>query len=234
MIAHDLQYAVADNILTFAMGRDRRIDSGDTAAEADATSYGFKNDEICFVSLQHDSSGGSFRTAREIHYWVQEMEDENDNKLGRYELMRGYFSASLYGGDYEDHCYHNREWWTDEGAGRPTYVSQGVVAENIAAVAFFAPNELGTISRQYRSAENTEELHTNRVPQYVDIYIEALSERDAEKAGHMTWLAANRPSWGVTTNDMKGFVEKSIRRYTTRVFFHNRFGYMDRSDERFR
>lgn len=238
MIAHDLQYAVADNILTFAMGHDRRIDSGDADAEADATSYGFKNDEICFVSLQHDSTGEDTpRTAREIHYWVREMKDSDGNKLGRYELLRGYFSSSLVGENYEDHCYHNREWWKDRsdgGAGRPTYFSQGVVAENIAAVAFFAPNELGTIGRYYRSAENTEAMHTNRLPQYVDIYIEALSDMDAEKAGHMKWLAVNRPSWGVTEDDMKGFVEKSIRRYTTRVFFHNRFGYMDRSDERFR
>ena len=33
MIAHDLQYAVADNVLTFAMGRDRTISPLDTEGD---------------------------------------------------------------------------------------------------------------------------------------------------------------------------------------------------------
>ncbi len=225
MLANDLQYAVADPVITFAMGTDR-----DGSA-----SYGFTNSEICFASLQHDSSGDAPRTVREVHYWVREMTDKDDKPLGRYELVRGYFSEAIVGSNYKKHCYHNRDWWksvANGGAGRPS--ANGVVAENIAALAFYAPNTNGSTARLYMSAENKPPDYTNRIPEYVDVYLEVMSEHDAEKAGYMDWVAKNRPAWGVKANDVTLFIEKHVRRYTARTFSHNRFGYRDRSPARYR
>ena len=57
LLSHDLEYAVADDLLTFVMRQDKKL----------SQSYGFTNDEVCFVSLQNDSRDKA-RTAREVFY----------------------------------------------------------------------------------------------------------------------------------------------------------------------
>lgn len=71
MIAHDLQYAVADNYLTFRMGQDRGDNGGCYKT------YNFINSEICMVSLEDDAAVASTqaeqRTACEVCYYVTQM-----------------------------------------------------------------------------------------------------------------------------------------------------------------
>jgi len=156
LIAHDMQYAVADDILSFSMTKDRK----------GMISYGFENREIAFVSLQHDSSGGAPRTAREIHYWVRETEGATN----RYELVRGYYSETIVT-DRENHSYWNRDWFQDHAAGRPTGV---LVAENVAALCFYAPRGESVFPEG------------RRLPGYMDVYLEVIDKRFAVRLGKTT------------------------------------------------
>jgi prepilin-type N-terminal cleavage/methylation domain-containing protein len=198
MIAHDLQYAVADDRLTFHMGPDRDL-------AAAKKPYGYTNlTEICFVSMEHDSSGTDTpRTAREIHYYVRE-EPNTKSTLGTsytsYELVRHYWSSEIVN-DASNHCYFNANWYKTGGSnpGRPT--AGGPIAANVVGFSVFAPGA----TNKYDSID-----YTNQLPQYVDIYLELLNERDAAEAAK----ASDR-----------NYIERATRRYATRIYFHNAPGY---------
>lgn len=199
MIAHDMQYAIADSNITFIMRPDR----------SNVVSYGFANDEICFVSLQHDSSGGTNRTAREIIYSV----NEDTDRLGTYMLRRYVDGNNELETDYLNRSYWDTNWYA-------TYPSTNAfLIDNVAGLAFYAPGGAGP--RNYDSgAPNLDPLvaYSNnlyRTPEYVDVYLEILNERDAERAKGMPADSAVQ----------KDFVDRKVRRYTTRVYFHNRQGY---------
>lgn len=212
-MAHDLQYAVTDSNITFVMRQDRN----------GLTAYGFENDEICFVSLQHDSSGSARRTAREVHYYLR----EDSKRPGTYQLRKGYFSKDIHDEsdnspadgypDYKSHSYWNRTWYetggtsAESGAGNPGRPSAGgYLADNAASLAFFARDSSGMISRDYFSDDPA---NSNRLPEYVDVFLEILNKRDAIRAAGMSGAA------------QKAFVDRNARRYTTRVYFQNRQGY---------
>lgn len=189
MIAHDLQYAITDSNITFRIRPDRT---------PSVVSYGFANDEINFVSLQHDSSGGTNRTAREIIYAIL----EDTNRLGTFQLQRYIDGGNEIEADYSNHSYILNTWYD-------TYPSTSAfLIDNVAGLAFFLPDG----SRNYDSAIAA---NSNRVPEYVDVYLEILNERDAERARGMP----------ANSTVQKDFVDRSARRYTTRVYFHNRQGY---------
>jgi len=193
LMADDLQYAVADPTLSFMMRRDRNV----------TVSYDFTNDEICFVSLQNDSDDGN-RTAREIHYYVR----EDPASPGRYQLVRGYWSGAIVS-DYANHCYYNTDWFETGGSnpGRPT--ANAVIADNIVGLAFFTD----TGASYYDSRANSD-----RLPEYVDIYLEILSDNDAQEV-------ENREA---ASYDARDFLDRRLRKYTTRVHFFNRHGYQTR------
>jgi hypothetical protein len=191
MITHDLQYAVADDVLTFVLRQDRNK----------IKTYDFDNDEICFVSIQHNSSGAAPRAVREVTYYLKEMLPDAP---GRFQLQRAYFSKEI-ADDPNNHCYHKKDWY----AVRPSFSQP--IAENIAGLAFFWSGS--DTSREYNSVN-----HTNQLPTYVDVYLEVLNERDAKRLVEMQ-------ARGI---DPRDFVERNARRYTTRVQFLNRNGYMPR------
>ena len=218
MLTHDLQYAVADEKLTFRLQPDRE----------GSRTFGFDNDEICCVSMQHDhamSHGGNRkpRNAREIHFWVQPMRRQNDSGAmedipHRYALVKGYQSdPEAQNGSYDGSTPDwNPDWYKDNGGrGRSSRVAE--IAENVTAVAFFCPDMDGKIVRDYDSVVNS-----NRTPEYVDVYFEALNQRDAIQAAEL----ASRTS--ETDNEVLEIVRAKARRYTTRVYFHNRYGYQQR------
>jgi uncharacterized protein (TIGR02599 family) len=68
MMAHDLEYAVADDILTFVI--DYGPASQNAVGRSDLTTYGFTNSEVCFVSFEQNLPEDAGRTAREVHYYV--------------------------------------------------------------------------------------------------------------------------------------------------------------------
>ncbi len=198
MIGHDLEHAVADNILSFAMRADR----------SSITSYGLTNDEICFVSLEgtNSTAGGINRTALEVQYWVR-------NTGSGYQLVRGCLTNDIgLSTSSAANCYWNKLWYMDAsaGAGRPDSIA-AVVAENVAGFSLVAANSTGNIVDDYESA-----AQGDRLPEYVDVCLELLDEQAANQAAQMT------------ATNVSDFVEQKLRRYTTRVYFQNRSGYRNR------
>lgn len=98
-----------------------------------------------------------------------------------------------------DNCYTDPGWFTNA-----PMTSYGVVAENVSALLLAVPED------SYFSDE-----HSNTLPAFVDICLELLNERDARQAADL---------W-VRDLDYTNFVERTARRFTTRVFFNNRNGY---------
>lgn len=194
----DLQQAVADSRLTFRVQQDRAL----------CASYGFTNDEVCLVSLQSDSSDTN-RTAREIAYWVR----RETVPYERYQLVRGCHAISNVSDTAGlDNCYFYGDWFKDlpeGGAGRPSGPDVGVLVDNVAALAFDCP----AVTGHYDSRD-----YTNRLPEYLDVFLEVLDERAARQAND---LAADPPA-------QRDFVERKARRYSTRINFLNRQGYEPR------
>ena len=212
LLTHDLQYAVAYEDVD-STGRAVRVTFSMREDRNGLTSYGFPNSEICFVSLAHDSADQN-RTAREIHYYVKEI----TGSPGQYELRRHYYSKAISDTPLA-HCYFNETWYETGGVsaqtgaanpGRPS--GGGVIVGNVAGFSVTWPDPAAP-NEDYLS---TDPLHSNRVPEYVDIYLEVLSPREAAEAATLT--GANQ----------RDHVERKARRFTSRVYFHNRHGYRKR------
>ena len=215
LITHDLQHAAADDLLTFVIRPDRN----------NSTCYGFKNDEICFVSLQHDSADmngnpDGLRTAREVFYYVT----NSNGKVGN--LLRGYYSKEILDAP-NNHCYFKTNWF--DGS-RPS--SSRTLVAHVAALSFIAPTNQngativgtspfyysGSVYRNYSGAYYL----SNSLPEYVDVYLEVLDELAADK------LATMEKNPATPEVQKRSFIEQNSRRYTTRVYFHNRVGYKKR------
>jgi len=198
LLSHDLEYAVADDLLTFVMRQDKKL----------SQSYGFTNDEVCFVSLQNDSRDKA-RTAREVFYYVT----NSAGKAGT--LMRGYYSSAIVNSNVQ-HCYYAKNWY--DAAGRPP---GSPIVEHVTAFSLFVPtNQNGSCTSLYDSTKSYAYgggyYLSNSLPEYVDVYLEVLDEMDAIKVDAMAPGLA------------PAFVERNARRYTTRVYFQNRLGYKKR------
>lgn len=210
LIAHDLEYAAADDVLTFMAKPDR----DGTMFYGTPVIY----DEMCFVSLQNDSADGC-RTAREVFYYVT-TNSTAASPAQPGNLMRGYYSAAISSTNYQKHCYMNRRWYDDApvGLGRNNSMPRPIV-EHVVALSFLAPtNQNGYCGNDYFST-NSYNYSSNLVfrdslPEYVDVFLEVLDELDALKLSGVTNKAA--------------FVEQNARRYSTRVHFQNRQGYKKR------
>lgn len=165
------------------------------------TSYGLTNSEVSFVAFQENPTQTN-RVARMVMYWVQPVA----GTAGRYELVRTCTPAD----SGQRNCYTNPSWFKDAdegGWGRPTSPDVvGVVAQNVAGLRM-ATSEPGL--------EYLSDLQGHRLPAYQDIYLEVLDERDARQAADL---------WARNL-DYASFVERTARRFTTRVFFNNRSGY---------
>ena len=61
----------------------------------------------------------------------------------------------------------------------------------------------------------------DQLPEFVDILLEVLNDQHAEETSQM---AQN----GIPPKDIRRFVEKNLRRYSTRIYFQNRHGYRRR------
>ena len=217
MMTHDLQYAVADRLITFYMGENR---------DATVKPFGFDPiDELCCVSIQNDSSDGN-RAVTEVHYYMTESTNATGQGSGKYQLQRGIYTSAVSSNLTATlHCYHNRNWWKPRsagGAGRPQ--GSQVIAENVAGLAFYYPDpdDKGQMLRagedEYDSADP---LNNDELPDYVDVLLEVLNDREAEQVAQMQ-------ETGLPDETIEEFVERNSRRYTTRVYFHNRHGYKDR------
>ncbi len=221
MIADDLQYAIADRVITFAMQTTDKSTGRDTFK-----TYGADNSEVCMLSVREAGAANESRSAQEIHYYVK----EHPQIKGLYVLRRGYFSKELLDKPMQ-HAYRNRSWYKTGGArvappldpdpddasvnpGRPS--GGGDLAENVACLRFFVPNPLGATLPPI--GDYLSEKFDDRLPEYIDIYLEILDPRTAIQAADMS-------TRGGMAEKVNEFVERNLRRYTKRVYFHNREGY---------
>ncbi|MCE9613684.1 MAG: prepilin-type N-terminal cleavage/methylation domain-containing protein [Lentisphaerae bacterium] len=256
-IAQDLQYALADDILTFRMrldGINRSTSKPYHEKPAGVQypwpviSYAVTNSELAFVALTGSAtnatvSDGAQRSTRCIYYWVREATD-NDNfdgkPTGRYELMRTEVRSWGKEGDTNFNRYpylsiqkgFRGEWYDDydrsagqdrRGTGnRHDATGRGVIAGNIGSLRLYAAGPGGNLTTEYNSTD-----FANRLPEFVDVMLEVMSEEDARKAGdlELRYRASRAPTDRVSLTQ---FVERNAQRYTTRVYFHNRSGYRQR------
>ncbi len=211
MIAQDLQYAVADNVLTFYAGPERNED----AIEAPYDSVRWH--EISFVSLQNnqkkDSGGSPLRTAVEVSYFVK----KDNRNPDRYALIRTAAKASIVN-NANAHCYKDPSWHRNRMSG----VTAPPLAENIACLQFHCRDSEGSTQTTYDSRSND-----NMLPEYVDIYLEVVDDRAAKELADMAALKRRNPSlvFRPGGGTRAQFLERNIKRYTKRVFFRNRHGY---------
>jgi prepilin-type N-terminal cleavage/methylation domain-containing protein len=134
--------------------------------------YGLTNCEVCFIALQGSPTSTS-RATRAIMYWVTNSE-----------LIRAAQPVDIN----TMNCYTNKDWFINY----PTPLTlTAVVARNV--------SRFRLATNDYYSAATA---NSNRLPQYVDICLDVLSERDALQAAKL-----------------------KAKRFTTRVYFPNRNGY---------
>lgn len=198
MIAHDLQYAIAyverdgtGGTMCVTFRMQENRDGWD--------SYDFTNSEINFVSLQHDSTV-SPRTAVEIRYYLKEI----TGSPGQYELRRHYYSNAITT-DSQNHCYWDSDWFASApSAGDP-------LVESVAGFSVTTPD--GSIYYDSRD-------HGDKLPPYVDVYLEILSPREAAEVADMMGVQPD--------TYIRDYVERKARRFTSRVYFQNRHGYKRR------
>jgi prepilin-type N-terminal cleavage/methylation domain-containing protein len=220
MIVHDLETAVADEMLTFMMRPDK---NGSTIA-----TYGFTNSEINLVSLQNDSADGN-RTARQIQYYLT----ADTQPYGtRYQLKRRSEGPAV---GNTNNCYWSPTWFED----RRGNAADGIMADNVVALAFRVPlpggmGPGGAYRDDYWFAGGSSfsnltasyiQMQMTNLPSYVDVYLEIVNEREAKQ---LAQIAARPDLGGPTGRAAKEFVERHARRHTARVFFQNRQGYKAR------
>jgi|GEM_PF-3492629 len=239
IIAHDLQYAVTYSNYNWSLN----IFTNRTPPELwgptnliitfhltnDIVSFGFTNSELAFVSLQTDCVEAP-RAAREIWYYVKRT--NMLDPLGRtytnmFQLVRGAVDEAIWnpgGSNWINHAYHTNYWWYTR---RPGGASYAVVADNLVGFKVVAgPPVRRRIGAEWKLVmlENYDSMdYSNQLPEYVDIYLELLNERDALQAAKM-WSDSN---FAAQTNTA-AFIERNAKRYATRVYFHNRQGYRPR------
>jgi type II secretory pathway pseudopilin PulG len=222
MIAHDLQYAVADDLISFVQRRDRY----------GLKSYGFTNSEICFASIQHDSSDKpASRSVREIFYWIRRRKttESTGQSYARYELVRGYYGPDITdtsgdSPDYLEHCYWEAGWFENPsqgGKGRPSY--NAVMAQNISGLAFMTPWDVPDASG-HKCYYSVDSPVGDKLPPYIDVFLEVLDTRIAIEVARMADM-------GLPEEQIHAKVEKSAHRYCARVNFYNRTGYHPRHQD---
>lgn len=170
--------------------------------------YGLGADRIEFISIQ-GSVDSENRASREISYEVREMEREvidsgETNIIGRFQLMRSEIK-SLSAVSYPD----NSNWISgNTGQNR-------IIAENISAFVVFAYQLDGSGNPEAIEYDST--IHGDQLPIFVDVYIEFLGESEAEQIAALVKAGAN----------VVDRVNRVARRYQTRIYFHNRQGYIN-------
>jgi len=160
MLTHDLEHAVADDILSYMQRED----------PATNCLYNIPNDEIAFVSLQNDNADGQ-PTAVQVHYWLREMTNAFGQPLRRYELVRG---STVPDTDPVTSCLATRNWYDVKPS------SIGVLAENVAAFRVVAMQPDGDLDRIYYSTN-----WADRLPRCVDVYLELMDDAAAKQAATM-------------------------------------------------
>jgi len=219
IIEHDLEYAVAG---TYTNPYATNVSCNLTLSLINSTTspklFGLENSELRFISLKNKSTNDHPRAAMQIIYWVR------TNAWQTYDLVKSETYAYDKGGDNSWRCYNNTNWYTAPGVkGNDGLIAENVTAFNCEATVFTSPTTtasgLVTTNTYDSLAPNIKAANvTNCLPNYVDVMLEMLGDSDARQL--QKEISNGR--------DARTFIEKRARRFTTRVYFNDRTGYLSR------
>lgn len=199
IVARDLSQALTGSNVTF------RIVSTNAAFRNGLHAYAVPSDEIYFVAAGREVAG-SPRSANQIAYFVDVMmnRQKGHTESNLFSLVR-YSPTNLYSAIAQTNAaYQNPAWWTNSlpDSELPT-VADYVVAFNVLA---FDGNEQPV--EEYDSLS-----YSNQLPLWVDLSLEMLAPADARQVALV---------WASDTNLARDLINRTTRRYTSRVFFPNR------------
>lgn len=214
-IVKELTQAIADDVVTFKTysGPD---DNTDNYIPYGTNAYGSDSDELCYVAGVRPPPGVSYRNSHQFAYFVAPMLDEyNVEMTNRFRLIRTRKTSSLYSSfnNMTNSAYRNREWWKTMTR---NIVDRGeTIAENVAGFEVWAYSEQ---DQEYAWSYNSAR-HGNVLPLWLDIYLELLSDADAERAA-LLWSAAEQDA--AFRQPALDFISQNVKRFNARVFFPNR------------
>jgi hypothetical protein len=187
-LRQDLECALADSLLRFRCGTN---DNGVV------DSFGLENDTLSFVTLV-GAPDATRRHARLIQYRVQ----PSENQPSAFELVRS--QVDLDPGWLNQaplNAYWNSAWVNTN------LPSACVLANQVAGFGVQVPRSSSGQYSEYDSAANS-----NRLPEYVDIYLELLDLPSAREVRQQERRNRDPTDW----------VDTHTWKHTTRVFLHHR------------
>lgn len=215
-MVNELTQAVADERLTFKLFSQSKF--GERAYNADS-------DELFFGANVQSGNPANRRNIDQFAYFIAPMLDENENVMpNRYRLVRTRRTASMYSTQVnrDNSIYKRKDWW-ETMAPRPSYKEEAMsfpndpdqgqgsetIAENISAFEVWAWSEK---ENGYRADYDSRD-HDDMLPLWADIYMEMLSDKDAQQMAIL---------WPIDQQAALEFLAANVKRFTTRVFFPNR------------
>ena len=201
MIAKELSLAVADRQVCMRLKSD------------DVETLGVASDDLYFAAYVNDERAHSrnartYRTAEMIGYFVRPMADYKN----RFELVR------LTGRSTSSIVYREPSWYADfdsqsnKGALSERDLANTwtqVIAENIRTFEVFLYDAQGQPVSNFSSVDHGP-------PLYAEVYLELLGERDALKVENMA-----QGLYADLENNVYPFCDKAVKRFVSRVYFHN-------------
>ena len=199
-MARELSAAIADEQITFIATND-----------FSTAMYESRGDLLAFVAANRNPENSLERTTEEVWYYAMPMKDSNgDNLPGRYRLMRAAKNVTAGSGT---ECYTNKGWWRSIPSG-------GALIENISAFEVRAyhhdVDKNNVLKNFYSKTDAVDKGLEHALPDFVEIYLEVLDEKDAMTAQMM---------YDNNVPDKDKFVERRAKRYTARVYPNSREGY---------
>ncbi len=197
-MAREISQAVADDVLAF------KLDSEDFELFGNSVEDG---DRLQFVTLSQLVDEGTPRQAREVVYFVDDIE-KDDAPTGRYQLKRAVKTAGIT-------CYDQpspNKWW--EGTSGNTRT----LAENVAGFQVWCYTAPDTEAIYDYDSTGSKPEQINKLPMWIEISLMMFDEKDAE---HM----ANLDAFNAPPGEISKEAIKRARRYVTRINFVNRNGY---------
>lgn len=205
LLATELSQALGDSNLTFRT-------ENTTPRYGTSASYVNGSDEIYFAAAVEPGDNDYKRNVHQFAYFVAPMLDLNNTPIpNRYRLARTRRTKSVYE-NWSNAAYKDLGWWSNMN--HDNYQEDGIlpcetVAEN---VTFFQVDAWSSQAGGYVTDYNSQN-EGNRLPLWVDIYLEVLGESDAVKVSAL---------WAVNQAAAEDLLLRSVRRFTTRVEFPNR------------
>jgi len=200
-IAAELSTAIASDHVTF-----RHVDKVTETYYTDLDEYG---DQLMFVSVSKKPDfSRPARAGMEVVFFLRNMKNTGGSSMvNRYELVRSFRAST--NSQFKAYRYANGngpDWTNGWNPSSQTHT----VAENISAFQVWVyPDVQSNAQPDFHSGSNS-----NSLPVWADIYLETLSDTDAQRAALIS-----------DDSDREEFVRKWSRGYATRVHFKNRKGY---------